>query len=43
MNTNFDKETPIKFPDDLKEAIIHKEIKVMQFLNKRVQISYNLN
>ena len=38
-----DKDVSLKFPQDFKNVIINKEVKVMEFINKKVQISYNLN
>ncbi|MEK9726690.1 MAG: hypothetical protein VW397_01145 [Candidatus Margulisiibacteriota bacterium] len=45
MNSDIDKDNDIslKFPKDFKNVIINKEVKVMEFINKKVQISYNLN
>ena len=42
MNPELDEDISIKYPDSEK-VIINKEIKVMEFINKKVQISYNLN
>ena len=45
MDSDLDKDNDIslKFPEDFKNVIINKEVKVMEFINKKVQISYNLN
>ncbi|MGA0242399.1 MAG: hypothetical protein ACO3K7_05355 [Candidatus Marinamargulisbacteria bacterium] len=43
MDHDTDNDVSIKFPEDFKNVIINKEIKVMTFLNKKVQISYHLN
>ena len=42
MNPELDNDISIKYPESEK-VIINKEIKVMEFVNKKVQISYNLN
>ncbi len=42
MNPELDEDISIKYPESAK-VIINKEIKVMEFINKKVQISYNLN
>ena len=42
MNPELDDDISIKYPENDK-VIINKEIKVMEFINKKVQISYNLN
>ena len=43
MNSDiqFDQNIPIQFQEDM--VIINKEVKVMNFINKTVQISYHLN
>ena len=45
MDSDLDKDNDIslKFPEDFKNVIINKEVKVMEFINKKVQISYHLN
>ena len=45
MSSDIDKDNDVslKFPQDIKNVIINKEVKVMEFINKKVQISYNLN
>ena len=43
LEQNNDNDISVKFPDEFKNVIINKEIKVMEFLNKKVQISYHLN
>ncbi len=45
MSSDIDKDNDVslKFPQDFKNVIINKEVKVMEFINKKVQISYNLN
>tara|TARA_Y100001935_G_C17311432_1_gene516737 strand:- start:9238 stop:9366 length:129 start_codon:yes stop_codon:yes gene_type:complete len=42
MNQELDDDISIKYPESEK-VIINKEIKIMEFVNKKVQISYNLN
>ena len=42
INNNSD-DISVKFPEEFEQVIINKEIKVMEFINKKVQISYNLN
>ena len=42
MTPDLDDDISIKYPESEK-VIINKEIKIMEFLNKKVQISYNLN
>jgi len=42
MNQELDDDISIKYPENEK-VIINKEIKIMEFVNKKVQISYNLN
>jgi len=42
MNPELDEDISIKYPDN-ENVIINKEIKVMELINKKVQISYNLN
>ena len=42
MNPELDDDISIKYPENDK-VIINKEVKVMEFINKKVQISYNLN
>mgnify|MGYP006437545773 FL=1 len=42
MDYDMDDEIPIKFPSE-KDVIINKEFRVVDFINKTVQISYNLN
>jgi hypothetical protein len=43
LERNNDNDISVKFPDEFKNVIINKEIKVMEFINKKVQISYHLN
>ena len=42
MSPELDEDISLKYPDEEK-VIINKEIRVMEFINKKVQISYNLN
>jgi hypothetical protein len=42
MDYDMDDEIPIKFPSE-KDIILNKEMRVVDFINKTVQISYNLN
>lgn len=42
MNQELDDDISIKYPEREK-VIINKEIKIMEFVNKKVQISYSLN
>lgn len=42
MNQELNDDISIKYPESEK-VIINKEIKIMEFVNKKVQISYNLN
>jgi hypothetical protein len=42
MNSELDDDISIKYPDS-ETVIINKEVKVMEFINKKVQISYHLN
>jgi hypothetical protein len=42
MGQELDDDISIKYPESEK-VIINKEIKIMEFVNKKVQISYNLN
>ncbi len=43
LERNNDNDISVMFPDEFKNVIINKEIKVMEFINKKVQISYHLN
>ncbi|MGC6367351.1 MAG: hypothetical protein ACON35_05050 [Candidatus Marinamargulisbacteria bacterium] len=43
MHSESEKDISIKFPENFNNVIIKKEVKVMEFLNKKVQISYHLN
>lgn len=42
MSPELDEDISLKYPEKEK-VIINKEIKIMEFINKKVQISYNLN
>lgn len=42
MNPDLENDISIKYPESEK-VIINKEIRIMEFVNKKVQISYNLN
>tara|TARA_A100001015_G_C15040052_1_gene739019 strand:- start:2214 stop:2342 length:129 start_codon:yes stop_codon:yes gene_type:complete len=42
MSPELDEDISLKYPEQEK-VIINKEIKIMEFINKKVQISYNLN
>ncbi len=42
MSPELDEDISLKYPENEK-VIINKEIRVMEFINKKVQISYNLN
>ena len=43
MDKNLDENIGIVFPNNQKNVIINKEIKVIDLLNKKVQVSYHLN
>jgi hypothetical protein len=42
MNFDSDENISIKYPE-IEHVILNKEIKTMEFINKTVQVSYNLN
>ena len=42
MNPDLENDISIKYPESEK-VIINKEIRIMEFVNKKVQISYILN
>ena len=42
MSQDLDDDISIKYPES-ENVFINKEIKIMEFVNKKVQISYNLN
>ena len=43
MDKDINDNIGIVFPDNQKNVIINKEIKVIDLLNKKVQVSYHLN
>ena len=43
MDKNLDENIGIVFPNNQKNVIINKEIKIIDLLNKKVQVSYHLN
>ncbi len=43
MDKDLDENVGIVFPNNQKNVIINKEIKVIDLLNKKVQVSYHLN
>tara|TARA_A100001011_G_C13823824_1_gene640037 strand:- start:308 stop:439 length:132 start_codon:yes stop_codon:yes gene_type:complete len=43
MDNDLDENVGIVFPNNQKNVIINKEIKVIDLLNKKVQVSYHLN
>ena len=42
MSPDLDENISIKYPEN-EQVILNKEIKIMEFINKKVQVSYNLN
>lgn len=43
MQHELDDKIPIKFPEDKKNAYLNKSVKVIDLINKKVQITYSLN
>lgn len=43
MDKDLDDNIGIVFPDNQKNVIINKEVKIINLANKKVQVSYHLN
>tara|TARA_A100001015_G_C14319968_1_gene455206 strand:- start:198 stop:329 length:132 start_codon:yes stop_codon:yes gene_type:complete len=43
MQQDLDNQTPIQFPTDQDKTFISKSIKIIDLINKKVQITYSLN
>ena len=43
MNKDLNENIGIVFPNNQKNVIINKEVKIIDLLNKKVQVSYHLN
>ena len=43
MDHDTDTGLPIRFEKNDKKIILNKDVKIVDFLNKKVQITYNLN